>query len=83
MWDEESLAKFVEDNQDIEPLSLLWHQCVGVAKILDEIWSVTKTNVEVPRILIADKVGVGKIAFIIDFITFVINAFWVQEVAAG
>jgi hypothetical protein len=82
-WNEESASKFIEDNDDMEPLSLLWHQRVGVAAMVDKIWSATKSDVEVPGILIADEVGVGKTALTMGFIAFVIDAFWVQEVAAG
>ncbi|KAG2361110.1 P-loop containing nucleoside triphosphate hydrolase protein [Suillus spraguei] len=82
-WDEASTSKFVEENDDMEPLSLLWHQRVGVAAIVDKIWSATKSDDEVPGILIADEVGVGKTALTMGLIAFVIDAFWVQEVAAG
>ncbi|KAG1778089.1 hypothetical protein EV702DRAFT_1196506 [Suillus placidus] len=82
-WDESSTSKFMKDNEDMEPLSLLWHQRVGVAAIVNKIWSATKKDGEVPGILIADKVGVGKTALTMGFIAFVINAYWVQEVAAG
>ncbi|KAG2355244.1 hypothetical protein BDR07DRAFT_1493393 [Suillus spraguei] len=82
-WDEASTSKFVEENDDMEPLSLLWHQCVGVATIMDKIWSATKSDDEVPGILIADEVGVGKTALTMGLIAFVIDAFWVQDVTAG
>ncbi|KAG2029690.1 hypothetical protein BDR03DRAFT_1018074, partial [Suillus americanus] len=82
-WDEGSSSKFVKDNEDMEPLTLLWHQRVGVAAIVDKIWSASKTEAEVPGILVADEVGVGKTALTMGFIAFVIDAFWVQEVAAG
>jgi hypothetical protein len=82
-WDEASASKFVEDNEDMEPLALLWHQRVGVAAMVDKIWSAKKSDDEVPGILIADEVGVGKTALTMGFIAFLIDAFWVQEVKAG
>jgi hypothetical protein len=38
---------------------------------------------QVLGILIANEVGIDKTALTIGFITFIINAFWVQEVKAG
>ncbi|KAG2034285.1 hypothetical protein BDR03DRAFT_1013621 [Suillus americanus] len=77
------MSKFVQDNKDMEPLALLWHQRVGIAAIVDKIWSATKTDERVPGILIADEVGIGKTALTMGFIAFIIDAFWVQEVKAG
>ncbi|KAG2111479.1 hypothetical protein DEU56DRAFT_919984 [Suillus clintonianus] len=82
-WDAASTSKFVEGNEDMEPLALLWHQRVGVAAMVDKIWSASKSDEEVPGMLIADEVGVGKTALTMGFIAFVIDAFWIQEVAAG
>lgn len=83
VWDEASASKFVQDNEDMEPLALLWHQRVGVAAMVDKIWSAKKSDEEVPGILIADEVGIGKTALTMGFIAFLIDAFWVQEVKAS
>lgn len=82
-WDEGAAAKFVKENEDMEPLSLLWHQRVGVAAIIDKTWMAEEKDGEISGILIADEVGVGKTALTMGTIAFVIDAYWVQEVAAG
>lgn len=82
-WEEKMLKKFVKENDDMEPLSLLWHQRVGVAAIVDKIWLSHETEGDVPGILIADEVGVGKTALTMGTIAFAIGAYWVQEVTAG
>ncbi|KAG2108191.1 uncharacterized protein F5147DRAFT_652914 [Suillus discolor] len=58
-WEDMS-KKFVKENNDMEQLSLLWHQCVGVAAIVDKIWLSNETEGDIPGILITDEVGVGK-----------------------
>lgn len=82
-WEEDMSMKFVKENNDMEQLSLLWHQRVGVAAIVDKVWLSNETEGDVPGILIADEVGVGKTALTMGTIAFVIDAYWVQEVAAG
>ncbi|KAG2124352.1 hypothetical protein DEU56DRAFT_759712 [Suillus clintonianus] len=44
------------ENKDIESLTLLWHQCVGVMAIINKIWSAIKKEGEVPGMLVADEV---------------------------
>jgi len=36
-WDNNAQADFTEGNADMEELSLLWHQCVGVAALVEKI----------------------------------------------
>ncbi|KAG2122464.1 P-loop containing nucleoside triphosphate hydrolase protein [Suillus bovinus] len=82
-WDADAASTFVRENEDMEPLFLLWHQRVGVAAIVDKIWGSALNEGNTPGILIADEVGVGKTALTMGTIAFVIDAYWVQEVAAG
>ncbi|KAG2131057.1 hypothetical protein DEU56DRAFT_757682 [Suillus clintonianus] len=62
VWDEGTSSKFLKDNDDMDPLLLLWHQCVGVVVIVNKIWSASQKEDKVPGIVVADKVGVGKTA---------------------
>jgi hypothetical protein len=82
-WDNDMSKAFIKENDDMRPLSLLWHQRVGIAAVIDKIWLPEQAPGEVPGILVADEVGVGKTALTMGTIAFVIDAFWVQEVAAG
>ncbi|KAG2063203.1 hypothetical protein BDR04DRAFT_1164116, partial [Suillus decipiens] len=84
-WDNDASKDFVKSNSDMVPLSLLWHQRVGVAAIVDKIWqpAVSPPAVDVPGILIADEVGVGKTALVMGTIAFTIDAYWVEQIALG
>ncbi|KAG0691676.1 hypothetical protein DFH29DRAFT_883952 [Suillus ampliporus] len=82
-WDEDASQKFMKENNNMELLSLLWHQCVGVVAIVDKIWMSLRNEGNTPGILIADEVGVRKTALTMGTIAFAIDAYWVQEVAAG
>ncbi|KAG1817543.1 uncharacterized protein BJ212DRAFT_1299094 [Suillus subaureus] len=82
-WEEDMLKKFIKENNNMEQLSLLWHQCVGVLAVVNKIWLSNETEGDMPGILIADEVGIGKTALMMGTITFIIDTHWVQEVAAG
>lgn len=82
-WDAENAKQFVSGNPDMKPLRLLWHQLVGVASIVDKAFSAEPVGSGLPGVLIADAVGVGKTALTMGVIAFVVDAFYVQEAAAG
>lgn len=67
----------------MKPLHLLWHQLVGIASIIDKIFTAELVEVGVPGVLIADAVRVGKTALTMGMIAFIIDAFYVQEAVAG
>ncbi|OJA20020.1 hypothetical protein AZE42_13280 [Rhizopogon vesiculosus] len=82
-WDDEASAGFKEGNADMQELSLLWHQRVGVAAIVEKIWLPEAKPEGVAGMLIADEVGVGKTGLTMGTIAFTIHAYWCQELAAG
>lgn len=81
-WDDGAEKEFVEGNPDMQPLSLLWHQRVGIASIVEKIWQKKKSN-SAPGILLADEVGVGKTAQVMGTIAFIIDQYWAHEIATG
>ncbi|KAG1784565.1 P-loop containing nucleoside triphosphate hydrolase protein [Suillus plorans] len=82
-WDKAVSLDFIKGNADMQPLSLLWHQRVGVAALADKMWLKKENSDGVPGVLVADEVGVGKTALMMGAIAMIIDAYWVQEVAAG
>ncbi|KAG1905166.1 P-loop containing nucleoside triphosphate hydrolase protein [Suillus fuscotomentosus] len=78
-WDDGAEKEFVDGNPDMQPLSLLWHQRVGIASIVEKIWQKDQTNA-VPGILLADEVGVGKTAQVMGSIAFMIDQYWAHEI---
>lgn len=82
-WDGDNVKQFIPGNPDMKSLRLLWHQLVGVASVVDKAFSTEPVEAGVPGILIADAVGVGKTALTMGVIAFIIDAFYVQEAAAG
>ncbi|KAH0834614.1 P-loop containing nucleoside triphosphate hydrolase protein [Lanmaoa asiatica] len=82
-WNTDDANQFVPGNPDMKPLRLLWHQLVGVASIIDKVFSAEPVEAGLPGILIADAVGVGKTALTMGVIAFIIDAFYAQEAAAG
>jgi len=66
----------------MEELSLLWHQRVGVAALVEKIWQADATDAEdnQPGVLIADEVGVGKTVLTVGALAFMIDAYWCQEI---
>jgi hypothetical protein len=82
-WDADAAALFVKGNHDMQPLSLLWHQRVGIASIVDKVWLPQATPLDLPGILVADDVGVGKTGLAMGFMAFIMDAYWVQELNAG
>lgn len=82
-WDADDSQKFVSGNPDMTPLRLLWHQLVGVASVIDKAFSTEPDEAGIPGTLVADAVGVGKTALTMGVISFIIDAFYVQEAAAG
>ncbi|KIJ57836.1 hypothetical protein HYDPIDRAFT_34751, partial [Hydnomerulius pinastri MD-312] len=87
-WDKGNASRFVEGNPDMQPLSLLWHQCAGVAALVAKVFTASATaptdntgassNVtpQSPGVIIADAVGVGKTALSMGWLAFVIDAYW-------
>jgi TATA-binding protein-associated factor len=65
--DEVARAKFETGGDDMQELSLLWHQLVGVASLAVKAWG-TDTRHAPFGILLADEVGVGKTAQVMAFI---------------
>jgi hypothetical protein len=82
-WEAKFSHLFVEENEDMLPLSLLWHQRAGIAAIIEKIWTKTEIPDGVPGVLIADEVGVGKTALVMGTIAFLIDAYWVDQLALG
>ncbi|KAJ8581744.1 hypothetical protein M405DRAFT_846837 [Rhizopogon salebrosus TDB-379] len=82
-WDPMLAMAFVKNNPDMQPLSLLWHQTVGIASIVNKIWLCKENTDMLPGILIADEVGVGKTALSMGTIAVMMDAYWAQEFTAG
>lgn len=82
-WEAKFSHLFVEGNEDMLPLSLLWHQRAGIAAVVDKVWTKTETPNGVPGVLIADEVGVGKTALVMGTIAFLIDTYWVYQFALG
>jgi hypothetical protein len=76
-WDDG--VEFEQDDPDLEPLKLLWHQTCGIATIVNMLF-VDKEQSKMPGILLADKVGLGKTAQVMGTIAFLIQV-WMQEKA--
>ncbi|KAG1759110.1 hypothetical protein EDD22DRAFT_956196 [Suillus occidentalis] len=53
-WDRAVSSDFIKGNVDMQPLSLLWHQRVGVAALADKMWLKKEKSGGVPGILVAD-----------------------------
>lgn len=66
----------------MQPLSLLWHQHVSIASIIEKIWQTDNIN-SVPGVLLADEVGVGKTAQVIGTIAFMINVYGQTRLPVG
>jgi hypothetical protein len=82
-WDDAKSNDFTSTNADMQRLSLMWHQRVGIASVANKIWFSKSTTAGVPGILIADDVGVGKTALTMGTLAFIMDAYWVQEFLAG
>lgn len=82
-WDGDNAHQFFPGNPDMRPLSLLWHQLVGIASIVDKTFTANPVEGGLPGVLIADAVGLGKTSLIMGTIAFIIDAFYVQEAVAG
>ncbi|KIM35969.1 hypothetical protein M413DRAFT_32020, partial [Hebeloma cylindrosporum] len=85
-WDDPDLQRFDTGGGDLMPLSLKWHQLVGVASIVDKSFfpegsDRTGANAA-PGMLLADGVGVGKTVQIMAYISFLINL-WTCESKNG
>lgn len=78
-WDGLLEKDFSKNNPDMLPVTLLWHQRVGVAALVRKFWEVEKHRGGVPGVLIADEVGVGKTALIMGTIAFIIHAYWAEQ----
>ena len=58
----------------MHPLHLLWHQKVGLAKMIDHFWSTDLLEPGTPTgIILADEVGLGKTAQVMAFLAFTIE----------
>jgi hypothetical protein len=66
-----------QGDPDVEPMELLWHQLCGVAAIVDKIWTENEEH-NVPGILLADAVGLGKTVQIMATIAVLIQV-WMAE----
>ncbi|KAG2136443.1 hypothetical protein DEU56DRAFT_756348 [Suillus clintonianus] len=75
-WDAEAEEEFVKENEDMVPLSLLWHQRVGIASIVEKMWLEHDDPEGVPGMLVADDVGIGKTAMVMGTIAFLIDTYW-------
>lgn len=82
-WDGDNAKQFFSGNPEMKPLHLLWHQLVGIASVIDKIFTAELVEVGLPGVLVADAVGVGKTALTMGVIAFIIDAFYVQEAVAG
>ncbi|KAG2340580.1 hypothetical protein BDR05DRAFT_1002399 [Suillus weaverae] len=82
-WDKGVSHLFVKENNDMLPLALLWHQHVGVASLVEKIWQPVECPHGMPGTLIADEVGVGKTALVMGTIAFIIDTYWVDQIALG
>ncbi|KAG2136436.1 hypothetical protein DEU56DRAFT_756342 [Suillus clintonianus] len=78
-WDDGAADEFVKDNPDMLPLSLLWHQRVGIASIIEKMWLDHEEPDGVPGMLIADEVGVGKTALVMGTIAFMMDTYWREQ----
>lgn len=82
-WDSDNAKQFTSKNPDMKPLRLLWHQLVGIASVVNKVFTPEPGEVGPPGVLIADAVGVGKTALTMGVVAFIIDAFYAQEAAAG
>ncbi|KAG2059837.1 hypothetical protein BDR06DRAFT_1002927 [Suillus hirtellus] len=82
-WDDSAEKDFVEGNPDMQQLSLLWHQHVGIASIVKKIWRKEEIHLGVPGILLADEVSIGKTAQVMGTIAFMIDQYWAHQIATG
>jgi SNF2 family DNA or RNA helicase len=72
-WDttnQSELLQFADGGDDMELLTLLWHQLVGVASMASKVWLKDESE-KTFGILLADDVGVGKTAQVMAFIALV------------
>ncbi|KAF8872160.1 hypothetical protein BD779DRAFT_1679866 [Infundibulicybe gibba] len=66
-WDPENASAYTKDSPGMAPLRLLWHQMVGIAAMLDQLFT-EEPSPSVPGILLADAVGIGKTAQVMGVI---------------
>ncbi|KAG1727539.1 P-loop containing nucleoside triphosphate hydrolase protein [Suillus lakei] len=82
-WDDGVSHLFVKENKDMLPLTLLWHQRVGVAALVTKFWQAEESPDGMPGVLIADEVGLGKTVLVMGTIAFIIDAYWVHQLRLG
>ncbi|KAF4598990.1 hypothetical protein EYR40_006078 [Pleurotus pulmonarius] len=78
-----TLDMFKEGGYGFKPMSLLWHQLVGVAAIVSQMWYGQRvTSAPMSGVLLADGVGVGKTAQVMATIAFIQQVELIEQVAA-
>ncbi|KIJ58634.1 hypothetical protein HYDPIDRAFT_171203, partial [Hydnomerulius pinastri MD-312] len=82
-WTPKHKEAFTADNPDMHPLSLLWHQMVGVASVIDGVFRDKMHTLGAAGVLITDAVGVGKTTLTMGVIAFIIDPFIFQKMLAG
>ncbi|KIJ64987.1 hypothetical protein HYDPIDRAFT_28327 [Hydnomerulius pinastri MD-312] len=88
VWDESDgcATAFNASNSDMTSLSLLWHQCAGIAALAGKVFTDQPGGPHpgrVPGVLIADEVGVGKTALVMGFIAFLIDVWYCSKALKG
>lgn len=82
-WNANKAKQFFLGNPDMKPLHLLWHQLIGIASVIEKTFTAKPVETVLPGVLVADAVRMGKTALMMGVITFIIDAFYVQEGMAG
>ena len=83
-WDENFVERYKladalgTSTEGMSPLSLLWHQLVGIASMADKAWAADSAQSEMSGFILADGVGVGKTAQVMGFIALV-QQVWIIE----
>ncbi|KAF4590491.1 hypothetical protein EYR38_009792 [Pleurotus pulmonarius] len=76
-----TLDMFQNGGYGFKPMSLLWHQLVGVAAIVAQMWYGQRvTSAQMSGILLADGIGVGKTAQVIATIAFIQQLELIEQV---
>ncbi|KAF4568554.1 hypothetical protein EYR40_010036 [Pleurotus pulmonarius] len=76
-----TLDMFQNRGYGFKPMSLLWHQLVGIAAIVAQMWYGQRvTSAQMSGILLADGVGVGKTAQVITTIAFIQQVKLIEQV---
>lgn len=79
-WDPAHAAKFSAPSPCVRPLALLWHQLVGVSAMAAHMWR-EKAEDDVPGMVLADAVGIGKTAQVMGLIALTQQVFMAEQEA--